>query len=58
MEYFFLCLHSQSMCALESKMSYLYIKKGNRLTNIENKLMNTSGEREGGGQDRGMGLEI
>ena len=46
------------MCALESKMSSLYIKKVNRLTNIENKLMNTNGEREGGGQDRGMGLEI
>ena len=43
---------------MESKKLYkwMYIKNRNRLTDIENKLVVSKGEMEGGGQIRGMGL--
>ena len=42
---------------MESKKQKLVnIAKRNKLTDTENKLVVTSGEREGGGQDKGRGL--
>ena len=34
----------------------MYVQNTNRLTDIENKLVVTKGERKGEGQIRGMGL--
>ena len=45
---------------VESKKYYncIYLQNRNRLTDIENKLMFTKGDSDGGGRDKSQGLTV